>query len=43
VWALHGQPQVVSGFTVRDGKIAAIDLLAEPERIRRLDLAVLSG
>jgi RNA polymerase sigma-70 factor (ECF subfamily) len=28
-------------FTVRNGKIVAIDALADPERLRRLDLAVL--
>jgi RNA polymerase sigma-70 factor (ECF subfamily) len=26
------------GFTVRDGKIVEIDILADPERLRRLDL-----
>jgi len=29
------------GFTVRGGKIVAIDDLADPARLRRLDLAVL--
>jgi hypothetical protein len=29
------------GFTVRRGKIAEIDVLADPERLRRLDLAIL--
>jgi len=29
------------GFTVRGGKIVEIDILADPERLRRLDLAVL--
>jgi hypothetical protein len=31
------------GFTIRDGKIVAIDLLADPDHIRQLDLAVLAG
>jgi len=29
------------GFTVRRGKIVEIDVLADPARLRRLDLAVL--
>jgi hypothetical protein len=28
------------GFTVRGGKIVAIDALADPARLRQLDLAV---
>jgi len=38
-----GQPFSVVGVTVRDGKIAEIDILADPERLRRLDLTVLDG
>jgi RNA polymerase sigma-70 factor (ECF subfamily) len=29
------------GFTVRRGKIVEIDVLADPARLRRLDLAIL--
>jgi hypothetical protein len=29
------------GFTVRGGQIVEIDILADPARLRRLDLAVL--
>jgi RNA polymerase sigma-70 factor, ECF subfamily len=36
-----GQPVSVIGFTVRGGRIVEIDVLADPERLRRLDLAVL--
>ena len=32
---------MVLGFTISAGKIVAIDLLADPERIRQLDLVVL--
>jgi RNA polymerase sigma-70 factor, ECF subfamily len=39
----HGRPVAVAGFTVRRGKIAAIDVLADPERLLRLDLTVLSN
>jgi RNA polymerase sigma factor (sigma-70 family) len=37
-----GQPFAVGAFTVRDGKIAEIDILADPARLHRLDLAVLN-
>jgi hypothetical protein len=30
-------------FTVRGGRIVAIDVLADPERLRQLDLAALDG
>jgi RNA polymerase sigma factor (sigma-70 family) len=36
-----GQPFSVGGITVRGGKIVAIDILADPERLRRLDLTIL--
>jgi RNA polymerase sigma-70 factor (ECF subfamily) len=41
VWAPGGQPRVVFGFTIGSGKIVAIDLVAEPDRLGQLDLAVL--
>jgi RNA polymerase sigma factor (sigma-70 family) len=41
VWASRGQPRVVFGLTIADGKITAIDLVADPERLRQLDVAVL--
>ncbi len=42
VVAPRGRPYSVMGFTVRGGRIVAIDGLADPERLRRLlDLAVL--
>jgi RNA polymerase sigma factor (sigma-70 family) len=34
-----GQPFSVGGFTVKGGKIVEIDILADPARLRRLDLA----
>jgi RNA polymerase sigma-70 factor (ECF subfamily) len=42
VWAPRGQPRVVFDFTITRGKIVAIDLLADPARLRQLDLAVLN-
>ena len=41
VVAPGGRPRVVFGFTIMGGKIAEIELLADPARLRRLDLAVL--
>ncbi|MFD2091719.1 sigma-70 family RNA polymerase sigma factor [Blastococcus deserti] len=38
VWSLRGTPQVVFAFTVEDGVVAAIDLLADPETLAGLDL-----
>jgi RNA polymerase sigma factor (sigma-70 family) len=38
---VDGQPTAVIGFTVSGGKIVAIDALADPERLRGLDLTVL--
>ncbi len=43
VWAQGGRPRVVFGFTISDGKIVAIDMVADPQRLRRLDLAILDG
>ena len=41
VWAVRGRPRVVFGFTITRGKIAGIDLVADPARLRQLQLAVL--
>jgi RNA polymerase sigma factor (sigma-70 family) len=41
VVAPHGQPQFVMAFTVTGGLIVAIDVLADPDRLRRLDLPAL--
>jgi RNA polymerase sigma factor (sigma-70 family) len=41
VWAAGGRPRVVFSFTITRGKIVAIDILADPERLGQLDLAVL--
>ena len=37
-WLPDGQPFSIMGFTVKNGKIVEIDVLADPERIRQLDL-----
>jgi RNA polymerase sigma-70 factor (ECF subfamily) len=41
VVTIHGRPFAVMGFTVADGKIAEIDAIADPERVRRIAAAVL--
>ncbi|MGA2830056.1 MAG: sigma-70 family RNA polymerase sigma factor [Streptosporangiaceae bacterium] len=41
--APDGQPISVLGVTIRGGKIVEIDVLADPERLRQLDLTVLDG
>jgi RNA polymerase sigma-70 factor (ECF subfamily) len=44
VTAPGGVPLAIMGFTVARGKIVEIDILADPERLGRLDLrAVLDG
>jgi RNA polymerase sigma factor (sigma-70 family) len=41
VVTVGGQPAAVVGFTVSRGKIVEIDAIADPERLLRLDLAVI--
>jgi ketosteroid isomerase-like protein len=43
VTAPDGQPVAVMGFTIVGGKIVAIDILADPERLRRLDIVDLTS
>lgn len=35
-------PRVVFAFTIQSGKVVAIDMLAHPERLRQLDVTILS-
>lgn len=42
VWAPSGKPRVVFGFTITGEVVAAIDMVADPTRLRQLDLAFLS-
>ena len=39
VWFRDGQPAVVVDFTIEGRKIVEIEFIADPERLRRLDLA----
>jgi RNA polymerase sigma-70 factor (ECF subfamily) len=43
VWGQGGQPRVVFSFTITDGKISAIEIIADPERLRQLDVSVLGA
>ncbi len=39
----EGELYSVGGFTIRGGRIVEMDILADPARLRRIDLAVLDG
>jgi hypothetical protein len=41
--APRGRLFLVLGFTIAEGKITEIDVIADPDRLRHLDLAVLDG
>ncbi|MFF0249478.1 RNA polymerase sigma factor SigJ [Streptosporangium sandarakinum] len=43
VVAANGRPLSVMAFTVTGGRIAAIDVLSDPDRLNRLDLPLLGG
>jgi RNA polymerase sigma-70 factor (ECF subfamily) len=43
ITAPDGRPFSVMGFTISDGKIVQLDVLADPERLRRLDLTFLQN
>jgi RNA polymerase sigma-70 factor (ECF subfamily) len=38
-----GRATAIMGFVVRDGRVAAIDVLADPARIAKLDLSAVAG
>jgi RNA polymerase sigma-70 factor (ECF subfamily) len=42
-WAPDGSPFSVLALTVRGGRIIRIDVLADPDRLRQLDLTVVAG
>jgi RNA polymerase sigma-70 factor (ECF subfamily) len=42
VVAADGQPRIAVGFTIADGKIVGIDVVAEPGQLRELDVAILN-
>jgi RNA polymerase sigma factor (sigma-70 family) len=42
VWALGGQPRIVFNFTIEDGRIVAIDMVADPTHIGQFDVEILN-
>jgi RNA polymerase sigma-70 factor (ECF subfamily) len=42
-WSPDGSPFAVLALTVRGGKIVAIDILADPDRLAELDLTEVAG
>src|SRR5436190_1977188 len=40
VWAVDGRPRMVFAFTIMDGDIIAIDMIADPDRLGVLDIEV---
>ena len=43
VWAPGGRPRGVFCCTIRDGRIITIDLIADPEHMRHLDIALVDA
>ena len=41
-WSPDGSPFAVLAFTVKGGRIVAIDVLADPDRLAQLDLTVVA-
>src|SRR5439155_26341747 len=42
-WAPDGSPFAVLAVTVRGGRVVAIDVLADPDRLGQLDLSLVAG
>jgi RNA polymerase sigma-70 factor (ECF subfamily) len=42
-WAPDGSPFAVLALTVSGGRVVAIDVLADPDRLSQLDLTVVAG
>jgi hypothetical protein len=42
VWAPGGTPRVIFGFTIAGGKIVAIEMIADADRLRAINLAIIS-
>jgi RNA polymerase sigma-70 factor (ECF subfamily) len=43
VWMQHGRANMVFDFTIANGRVVGIDLIADPERISELDVTVLGA
>jgi RNA polymerase sigma-70 factor (ECF subfamily) len=42
-WAPDGRPRAVFDFTIADGRIVAVDLIADPPELARLEVVLLDG
>jgi hypothetical protein len=36
-----GRPFAIAGFTIRNRRVVEMDILADPERLRQIDLTIL--
>jgi RNA polymerase sigma-70 factor (ECF subfamily) len=43
VWSQGGQPRVVFTFTIEDGTVTTIDLLADPARLGAFEVSAVEG
>jgi RNA polymerase sigma-70 factor, ECF subfamily len=43
VWAPDGRPRAVFDFTIVDGRIVALELLADPQHLAQLEITILDG
>jgi RNA polymerase sigma-70 factor (ECF subfamily) len=43
VITIDGRPHNLMAFTVADDRVAAIDVIADPERVRRVASSLLDG
>ncbi|MGV3618417.1 MAG: sigma-70 family RNA polymerase sigma factor [Fimbriimonas sp.] len=41
-WVVRGQRKVVFHFTIADGRVVAIDLMADPEQLAEIDLEIVA-
>ena len=41
VWAPGGRPRAAFAFTIAHGKVVALEMVVDPERLRQLDLTIL--
>jgi hypothetical protein len=42
LWALGGRPRIVFNFSIARGKTVEIEMVADTERVRQLDLVILN-
>ena len=42
LWSVGGRPKVAFGFTIVDGKIVGIELVADPDRLAAMKLTLQS-